>query len=391
MDQIRKLTPDIDSYRLTSYKEEAIYRINVGSSLGYKLSYQAFKEILEIEDKSKQYVFMGMLLNGLMIQKANEREVQGLLDATFELDNFDPESALEISNKDKKNRPIISLAGSGKKGIKTYNITSASAIVAACTEILIAKACSRSTSSISGSSDFIEGLGVNINLSTSEMTNVMLKCGLGLFSIEKTLPLFDSIYGGNFFAPHALSLALAGLTLPIKSDHLIYGLAHPNLFTSLKIFHNYKFPNVLCQTSTPDGIHFSDDLLPYGYSYVQGYYSNNQMGDLKELNIEKILSLPKYDYDAVKQEKIKEKNIAKALAGLMGESKPVMDTIAINAATILYISKQVDNMIDGYERSIQIMTSGQAYEKLREIIKETSGNLDQLERISKLAKNYTNL
>lgn len=371
-----------------SFKEEAIYRMNVGYDLDYDLARNAFREILYLEDKHLQYSYMGMLISGSVNRGLQPHVVSGFLDAAFELDEYNPVDKYSIPDKLKSGRKTVSLCGSGKKGIKTFNITSASALVAANKQIMISKPCSHSTSSITGSADFITAIGGNLELPTSQMAEVMAKVGIGFFRIENLVPKFDAIYGGKFFAPHALSFGLAGLINPIETDYLIYGLSHPNLGLALRVLQNYQVPSVLCISSTTDGIHYVDELLPIGSSLVQGYRFDGIIGDYRTFNTADLLNLPHYQECSIKQNPDKEQNLLIALRGIQNiGSKAVIDTIAINAATILYISGQVEDLIEGYNVANKSIKEGKPLETLYAFVKESGGDINKLEDYLRKSRN----
>ncbi|MEI6420499.1 MAG: hypothetical protein WCO30_02585, partial [bacterium] len=197
---------------------EAIYRINVRHDLSESESYHVFREVLNILDDVERGTQMGILLNGLMAKHPTVEEVVGFIKAALSIDEIDTNKLRKLNIG--KNKKIIAVAGSGKKGIKTTNISSCAAIVAASLGSSVAKTCSSSTSSISGSSDFMENVGANISISSKLMINVLKETGLGFFKIENRIKKFDALYGGKFYAPHILSFGLAGLLLPFKPDIL---------------------------------------------------------------------------------------------------------------------------------------------------------------------------
>ena len=49
-----------------SYRQEFLYRLNVGFTLGYDLVYRAMREILRNEQAQQRDVYLGTLLNGIM-------------------------------------------------------------------------------------------------------------------------------------------------------------------------------------------------------------------------------------------------------------------------------------------------------------------------------------
>lgn len=371
---------------IRSCKEEAIYRLNVGFNIDYKLAFNAMKEITELEDPSVRDVYLGTLLYSVMHNKVSAHEIKGLLDAAFKLDDFDTEKKLELDS----NKHSITIMGSGKKGIKTFNITSLAVIVAAASKRLnIVKPCSKSTSSVSGSADFISFVGADINKSAKEMAAITKECGLGFFSIENAIPKFDAIYGGRFFAPHALSFALGGLLAPVKTTSTIYGLAHPNLNLSLEVFRLYNVSNLLVLTSTPDGIHFADDILPFGITYLQGYYNDFRMGNLHSMNVRHGLALPNYSQEDIAQRKTVKENILMGLSALSSKTtNAIVDTIAVNSATLLYMSRVVENLQEGYEYSISLIKSGAPIENLENFISLTNGDTKKFKALYEESKKF---
>jgi len=76
-------------------------------------------------------------------------------------------------------------------GLSTFNISTASAIVAAAAGIPIAKHGSRSIASLSGSADVLESLGVNINLQPSQAEQMIEEIGIAFLYA----PLFHPVMG----------------------------------------------------------------------------------------------------------------------------------------------------------------------------------------------------
>lgn len=76
-------------------------------------------------------------------------------------------------------------------GLSTFNISTATAVVAAAAGIPIAKHGSRSIASLSGSADVLEALGVNINLQPREVEMMIEEIGLAFLYA----PLFHPVMG----------------------------------------------------------------------------------------------------------------------------------------------------------------------------------------------------
>jgi anthranilate phosphoribosyltransferase len=95
-----------------------------------------------------------------------------------------------IPLKPRVERELMDTCGTGG-GLSTFNISTATAIVAAAGGIPIAKHGSRSIASLSGSADVLEALGVNINLIPAEVERMIEEIGIAFLYA----PLFHPVMG----------------------------------------------------------------------------------------------------------------------------------------------------------------------------------------------------
>jgi anthranilate phosphoribosyltransferase len=73
--------------------------------------------------------------------------------------------------------PVLDIVGTGGDGFNTINISTASALLAASCGVRVVKHGNRSVSSLCGSADVLEALGININLNADEVgTSVAKHC-----------------------------------------------------------------------------------------------------------------------------------------------------------------------------------------------------------------------
>ncbi len=360
--------------------KELLYRINVNSKYNIELLENAFKEVLNINQSDIRNIMLGSLLTALMAKGPTEDEIVALLKVAFSLDNYEPlkREKIELLN----NKKIITIVGSGKKGIKTINISTASALLASSMGAYVVKPGSSSTSSMTGSADFMELLGANTSISTEKSINILKKCGFSFFKIENIIPKFDNIYGGNFYVPHALSFGLAALVCPIQTDATLYGLAHPDVELSLNVLKRFGIKNAMVVSSTDDDIHFIDEMGIFGTTRLIGTQDGVNNGKLLIFNPLKELKLPKYTSDDIKQGNNKTENIKFILDAINGKGyKAHEDIICINCANILYLSGIVNDLKEGFVLSKEAIKTGQALKKLEEYIELTGGHTNNIKKI----------
>lgn len=160
---------------------EFLYRVNNECEIKEKFILEVYEEILNINDKEKSNVFISTLFIYMVLKRKDINIISKMLDKSFEKDKFKP-FQIDICKKD---IPIISISGSGKKGIKTINVSTASSIIATSLGANVIKPCSSSTSSLTGSFDLLEMLGVNTNLSIDDTKMLLDKTRIWTFRNRK--------------------------------------------------------------------------------------------------------------------------------------------------------------------------------------------------------------
>jgi len=335
------------------------------------------KIILNEQDLQKRISLLTMLLNGIMIKGPTINEVSGLLNASLGMDNIliKPKPHIQLDNDE----ILVGVASSGKKGIKTINITSIACFVAAACGANIAKACSHSTSSKTGSSDFLEICGININIPYEKKVEILKKYHISFFPIEDTTPKFAEVYGGIFYAPHAMSFALAGLSFPVQIDSLAYGLSHPNVKLSAEVLKKYGVNNALIYSSTHDGIHYLDELLPIGYVHFARIKDGNVEKTISA-DIQESLNLTSgFDILDIKEGRDKLTNVSSALKIIKGSgTNSQINAICINAAVFLLLANKVNCLDDGYNMAKKIINTEKVWELFLKVVESYGGDIQKV-------------
>lgn len=359
---------------------ESLYKLNIGFSLDEYEAEEAMSIILNESDVQKRIGLLTMLLNGIMIKGPTVNEISGLLTAALNMDNhlIKDKSVLKLPINEK----LVGVASSGKKGIKTLNITSAACFVAAACGANIAKACSHSTSSKTGSSDFLDICGIDINISLDKKTDILNKYHIAFFSIEDTTPKFAEAYGGIFYAPHAMSFGLAGLSFPVEIDSLAYGISHPNVKLSAEVLNKFGVENALVYSNTYDGIHYLDELLPIGCANLVRIKDSNVEKTISS-DIQEALSINSYfNISSLKEKDDKVINVIETLKILSGKGdQSQINAVCINAGIFLLLADKAKSLDDGFCKAIEIFKTGIVWTNFLNVVNAYGGNSEELQKM----------
>ena len=359
---------------------ESLYKLNIGHSLDEYEAEEAMTIILNEKNEQKRIGLLTMLLNGVMIKEPTINEVSGLLTAALNMDNQLEKEKLKLELPN--NEILVGVASSGKKGIKTINITSTACIVAASCGANIAKACSHSTSSKTGSSDFLEVCGINVDIPLEKKQEILNKYHIAFFSIEETTPKFAEVYGGIFYAPHAMSFGLAGLSFPVQIDSLAYGISHPNVKLSAEVLKKFGIKNALIYSCTYDGVHYLDELLPIGCANLIRIKDSN-VEKIISADIQDALSINEYfNISGIKEKDNKLDNVLTSLKILKGEgNSSQIDSICINASIFLLLANKVNSLEEGFRKAKEILKTDKVWNNFLSIVDLYGGDSKNIEKL----------
>ena len=220
---------------------------------------------------------------------------------------------------------------------------------------------------------------MNIDLSSEDMEEIIKKTGFGAFCIENIIPKFDKVYGGKFFVPNVLSFGLAALVSPIQFDNFIYGLAHPDVETSIQVLRRFGINNAIVASTTHDNIHYLDEMGVYGTTKLVGI-KHGEIGKVIHFRPTEELGLPKYSPENISQADSIEQNIKYCVDVLRGRGEtPREDIICINSGTVLYLAGKAEDLKEGFGKSKKIIKTGDPLEKLIEIVVASGGDKQKVE------------
>lgn len=258
---------------------------------------------------------------------------------------------------------LMDTCGTGG-GLSTFNISTAVALVAAAAGILVAKHGSRSISSLSGSADVLEALGVEINLSPAAVEKLIEEIGIAFIYA----PLFHPVMHKVLPPEQALGIKTIFYTIigplinPARATRHILGVYKPELLDDV-----------------------AQIALSLGYTrglFVHGLDGLDEISLLGPTRINEIKDGTITRYEIAPEDfglnRCRLEDIATGTpdvnAGVIrdvfsGRNRgPRREAIVINAGGALYIGGKAASFAEGIKLAGDIIDSGAAQAKLNQLI-----------------------
>ena len=261
---------------------------------------------------------------------------------------------------------VVDTCGTGGDSLSTFNISTASAFCIAAHGVKVAKHGGKMVSSVSGSADILNNLGVKIDLDTAMVKNLIHKVNIGfLFA-----PLYHdamksvAVIRKNLGVRTIFNL-LGPLLNPASANYQIIGV-------SSECFRK-KIAEVLKKLGT------KRSLIVSGHDGLDEI-SLSGPTRITEVNgdsiAERILQPSDFGFKTFSIQKIqinsKDSSIKMFKESLLGKNEFGSQVIAANAGAVFYILDIVNSFKEGAQLAYEIIKSGSAYEKLEEYIKQSN-------------------
>ncbi|MEA2053312.1 MAG: anthranilate phosphoribosyltransferase, partial [Euryarchaeota archaeon] len=126
-----------------------------------------FRQVLLNEQPDLQ---QGAFLAALTAKGETPEEIAGIWDAIYELDTVPVTPTVP--------QPLVENCGTGMDALKTFNISTAAAIVAAADGVYMTKHGARAISSNCGAIDILESVGIDVECDTELVKRSIEKAGI---------------------------------------------------------------------------------------------------------------------------------------------------------------------------------------------------------------------
>jgi len=260
---------------------------------------------------------------------------------------------------------ILDTCGTGGDGTNTFNISTASAFVAAGAAVNVAKHGNRAVSSQCGSADVLEQLGVKLDTTSSDVERCIKEIGIGFLYA----PLFHGAMRHAAALRHEIGIRtifnlLGPLTNPAGASAQVLGVYDPSLTEKIayvlkKLGTKEAF--VVCGEGTLDEISICG---PTRISHLRN-------GEVKTFDLTpEEVGLKRAVSEAIRGGNAHE-NAQIIREILNGQQGPKRDVVLLNAAAAFVAVGLDSNFKEGIERAKTSIDSGRAREKLDQLVNFT--------------------
>lgn len=331
--------------------KEAIVKIVNKEDLTYDEAYAVMNEIMGGETTSTQNAAFLAALSTKSAKAETTDEIAGCAAAMRE-------HAVQV----KTGMDVFEIVGTGGDNAQSFNISTTSALVAAAGGMKVAKHGNRAASSLCGTADCLEALGVNIDQSPDKCVELLNKVGMCFFFAQKyhtsmkyVGPIrkelgFRTVFNilGPLTNPGSPAMQLLGVydeylveplaqvlvSLGVKRGMVVYGMDKLDEISM-------SAPTKVCEIK--DGWFRTTVISPEDFGFERCTKEDLKGGTPEENT----------------------KIVRDILGGQKGYKR---NAVLMNAGASLYIGGKADSMKEGIELAAEIIDSGKALETLDKLI-----------------------
>ncbi len=332
---------------------------------------QAIKEVIAKQDLSREE--MTAVMKQIMTGEATPSQIGGFLVGL----RMKGESVDEITAAATVMRELatavetdadflVDTCGTGGDSSGSFNISTASAIVAAAAGAHVAKHGNRSVSSKSGSADVLEAAGVNLDVTPEMVGNCIDEVGVGfLFAQKHHSAMRHAIGPRKEMAVRTIFNVLGPLTNPASAPNQVIGVFDKELVEPLA--------NVLQQLGSRHVmvVHAEDGMDELSIS-VPTYVAELKNNSVNTYTISpEDLGLKRAEISELKVNSIDE-SLEMIQSVFNNQGGAAMDIVCLNAGAAIYVSGLAATHQQGIDLARKAISSGKANKVLQKLVAKTN-------------------
>ena len=272
----------------------------------------------------------------------------------------------ELSTKvvvDVNRSNLVDTCGTGGSGANKFNVSTASAFVAAAAGAKVAKHGNRGASSKSGSADVLEAAGVNLDLTATQIGEAIMKVGVGfMFAPAHHSAMKHVITARKQIGVRTVFNLLGPLTNPAGAPNQVMGVYSADWIRPiLEVLRELGSSHVLV-VAAEDGL----DEISNSSATTIGELQNGEISLFKvspeEFGVDRINSHEVFQVDSA------DASLAILKKALTYELKPAGDIVALNAGAAIYAANLADSLQGGVMKAKSLLTSGVALARLESLV-----------------------
>jgi anthranilate phosphoribosyltransferase len=273
---------------------------------------------------------------------------------------------------------LVDTCGTGGDKLKTFNVSTAAAFVAAGAGIFIAKHGNRAVTSKSGSADVLEHLGVNLALAPDGVKAAIEQVGIGFMFAPAFHPAMKfAVAPRRELGIRTVFNMLGPLTNPASADAQVLGVYSAELTEPLAL----ALKGLGCREAmVVYGMDGLDEISTVGKTTIShlkdGAVTTSQVSPQD-------FGLPQADLSdllgASPQENAQ--TLFQILYGQNHNDDPKTNIVLANSAAALVVGGKANDLRGGVEAAREAIQSGAAYKKLKALVKASGGDIAKLEEL----------
>ena len=345
---------------------EAIGKLVGGQSISFEEAREAMDEIMSGRATDAQ---IGSFLTALRMKGETIDEISALASA---MRDHSHKITPRVDGR------LVDTCGTGGDRVNTFNISTVAAFVASGAGVSIAKHGNRSVTSLCGSADVLQGLGLNLAMDPEDVKRLIEEVGVGFMFAPVFHPAMKHAIGPRReLGIRTVFNVLGPLANPAGASAQLLGVYDPDLTEPLALSLERLGSEEAMVVHGLDGM---DEISTLGAT---------RLSWLRDGEIRTFEVMPRdFGVKRARPEEIRGTSpeesaelIYKILNDLEGSEDPRTEIVLVNGAAGIVVGGEADDFLCGMELARESIGSGAAYRRLRALVKASGGDISKLEEL----------